>query len=160
MIEERLVESLRMKWEDAKRTKLEYYIANVNPECWSQYKARVPIDRIQPYLITNMSSNARRALTLLRTRSPKLGIEVASWYQNVTNLKTCKVCNEGMVEDECHLLFTCSTYSAIRSRYADILRGSDNLRSILKTPPRRLSSYVYALLTHRDFVLQHMNTPS
>ena len=59
-----------------------------------------------------------------------------------------------------HLLFTCSTYSAIRSRYADILRGSDNLRSILKTPPRRLSSYVYALLTHRDFVLQRMNTPS
>ena len=58
----------------------------------------------------------------------------------------------------CHLLFTCSTYSAIRSRYVDILRGSDNLRSILKTPPRRLSSYVYALLTHRDFVLQRMNT--
>ena len=45
MIEERLVESLRMKWEDAKRTKLEYYIANVNPECWSQYNARMPIDR-------------------------------------------------------------------------------------------------------------------
>ena len=72
MIEERFVESLRMKWEDAKRTKLEYYIANVNLECWSQYKARA-------YLITNMSSNARRALTLLHTRSHKLGIEVASW---------------------------------------------------------------------------------
>ena len=27
MIEERLMESLRKKWEDAKRTKLEYYIA-------------------------------------------------------------------------------------------------------------------------------------
>ena len=49
MIEERLVESLRMKWEDAKRRNLEYYIANVNPECWSQYKARMPIDRIQSY---------------------------------------------------------------------------------------------------------------
>ena len=107
-----------------------------------------------------MSSNAHRALILLRTRSHKLGIEVASWYQNVTNLKACKVCNEGMVEDECHLLFTCSTYSAIRSRYVDILRGSDNLSAILKTPPRRLSSYVYALFTHRDFVLQCMNTPS
>ena len=99
MIEERLVESLRTKWEDAKRTKLEYYIANVNPECWSQYKTRMSIDRIQPYLITNMS-NARRALTQLRTRSHKLGIEVASWYQKLTNLKACKVCNEGMVEDE------------------------------------------------------------
>ena len=29
MIKERLVESLRMKWEDCKRTKLEYYIANL-----------------------------------------------------------------------------------------------------------------------------------
>ena len=46
MIEERLVESLRMKWEDAKRTKLEYYITNVNPECWSQYKATMHIDCI------------------------------------------------------------------------------------------------------------------
>ena len=105
-----------------------------------------------------MSSNARRTLTLLRTRSHKLGIDVASWYQNVTNLKACKVCNEGMVEDECHLLFTCSAYSAICSKYVDILRGIDNLSAILKTPPRRLSSYEYALFTHRDFVLQCMNT--
>ena len=120
----------------------------------------MPIDRIQPDLITNMSSKDRRALTLLRTRSHKLGIEIASWSQNVTNLKTCKVCNEGMVEDECHLLFTCSTYSAIRSRYADILRGSDNLSAILKTPRRGLSSYMYTLFKHKDFVLQHKNTPS
>ena len=120
----------------------------------------MPIDRIQPYLITNMSSNACKALTLLRTRSHKLAIEIASWYQNVTNLKTCKLCNQGMVEDEYHFLFTCSTYSAIRSRYADILRGNDNLSAILKTPSRRLSSYVYALFTYRDFVLQGMNTPS
>ena len=90
MIDERLVESLRMKWEDAKRIKLEYYIANINLECWSQCTARMPIDHIQPLnLITNMSSNARRALTLLRPISHKLGLEVASCYQNVTNLKAC-----------------------------------------------------------------------
>ena len=69
MIEERLVESLRMKWEDAKRTfKLEYYIAT-KQEC---------ILIVSNLLITNMSSNARRALTLLRTRSHKLSIEIAS----------------------------------------------------------------------------------
>ena len=150
----------KYEWKDAKRTKLEWYIENVKPECWSQYKARMPIGRIQHYLITNMSSNARRALTLPCTRSHKLGIKVAAWYQNVANLKACKVCNEGMVTDECHLLFTCSTYSAIRSRYVDILRGSDNLSAILKSPPRRLSSYVYDLFKHRDFVLRCMNTPS
>ena len=58
------MESLRNNRVDAKRTKLECYIANVNPECWSQYKASMPIDRIQPYVITNMISNACRALTL------------------------------------------------------------------------------------------------
>ena len=35
----------------------------------------------QPYLITNMSINSRRALTLLRTQSHNLGIEVALWNQ-------------------------------------------------------------------------------
>ena len=60
----------------------------------------MPIDRIQPYLIINMSINDRRALTLVHTRSHKLAIKVASWYQDITNFKACKVCNEGMVEDE------------------------------------------------------------
>ena len=59
----------------------------------------------------------------IHTQSHKLGIEVVSWYQSVTNLRAYKVCNEGMVEEECHLLFHCSAYAAIRLRYADILRG-------------------------------------
>ena len=58
---------------------LEYYIVDINPECWILYKARRPIDRIQPYLITNMSINSCRALTLLQTRSHSIGIEVALW---------------------------------------------------------------------------------
>ena len=51
VIEERLMKPQRQKWEDAKRIKLEYCIANINPECWVLYNARWPIDRIQPYLI-------------------------------------------------------------------------------------------------------------
>ena len=47
MIEERLVESLRMRWEDAKGAKLDYYIENINPESWFQHKARMPIGCIQ-----------------------------------------------------------------------------------------------------------------
>ena len=51
------MEPLSRKWKDAKRKKLEYYIANINLECWVQYKAILPIDCIQPYLITNMSNS-------------------------------------------------------------------------------------------------------
>ena len=32
---------------------------------------------------------------------------------NVTTLRACKVCNEGIVEDNSQLIFTCSTYTAI-----------------------------------------------
>ena len=35
-----VMEPLRKKWEEDKRTKLENYIANINLECWIQYKAR------------------------------------------------------------------------------------------------------------------------
>ena len=82
------------------------------------------------------------------TRSQNLGIEVALWNQNQPNIKTCKVCKEGLVEDEYHLLFTCSAYSAIRESYNDILRGGDNLNIILNRTPTRLSLHVYALFAH------------
>ena len=160
VIEERLMDPLRNKWKNAKRAKLEHYIANINPECWVLYKARRPIDSIQPCLITNMSISSCRALALLRTRSHSLGIEVALWNQNKPNIKACKVCKEGLIEDEYHLLFTCSAYSAIRESYGDILSGGNDLSIILNRTPRRLSSYVHALFTHRDLVLRSMNIPS
>ena len=71
------MDTLRKKWKDVKRTKLEYYIANINSESWVLYKTRKLIDCIQPYLITNMSINSCRALVLLRTQSHNRGIEVA-----------------------------------------------------------------------------------
>ena len=123
---------------------------------WVLYKARRLIDCIQPYLITNMGLNSRKALTLLCTPLHNLGIEVALWNQNQPTIKTCKVCKEGLVEDEYHLLFTCSPYSAIRESYDDILRGGDDLSIALKRTPRRLSSYVCGLFT----VLESMNIPS
>ena len=55
IIEERLIESLRMSWGDAKRFKLEYYITNINPKCWIKYNEKMFINRIHPYLIINMS---------------------------------------------------------------------------------------------------------
>ena len=67
---------------------------------------------------------------------------------------------EGLVEDEYHLLFTCSAYSAIHESYDEILRGGDDLSVTPKRTTRPLSSHVYALLTHRDLVLQNMNTTS
>ena len=44
--------------------------------------------------------------------------------------------------------------NARRARFTNLLGGV--LSAILKTPPRRPSSYVYALFTHRDIVVECM----
>ena len=67
---------------------------------------------------------------------------------------------QGLMEDEHHSLFTPFAYSVIHKCYGDILIGGDDLSITLKRTSRRLSSYVYALFTHRDLVLQRMNIPS
>ena len=87
-------------------------------------------------------------MTLLCTESHKLGIEVVLWHQSLSNTKVCKVCEEGLVEVEYHFPFICSVYSVIIESFDDILRGSDESSVILKRTPKRLSSYMYALLTH------------
>ena len=68
-----------------------------------------------------ISLASQRVLMLLWTCLSKLGVDVASWHQ-CTNMKICHVCNENLVEDEYHLLITCSTYKVICEKY-DILNG-------------------------------------
>ena len=48
--------------------------------------------------LANMSINSHRAITLRHTRSHDLGIKVALWNQNQPNIKTCKVCKEGLAD--------------------------------------------------------------
>ena len=67
-----------MKWKDAKMSRLEYYIANINSQCWPQYKEKMP-KQIQSRLTTTMSLGSQRALTILKTHSLKSRVEVASW---------------------------------------------------------------------------------
>ena len=65
------LEAVRMQWQDPKMSKLEHYIANVNPQCWPQYNAKMLEHHI--LVPTPMNLGSPRALTLLRNRSHKLG---------------------------------------------------------------------------------------
>ena len=40
IVEDRLQESSRLKWQDAKMSKLEYCIANISPQTWPQKKGK------------------------------------------------------------------------------------------------------------------------
>ena len=74
-----------------------------------------------------MNINCHGALTLLHTQLHKLGIDVVAWHQNTPSMMACKVCNEDLVGDKYHMVYTFSTYSTIRQTFDDILRGCDKL---------------------------------
>ena len=73
------------------------------------------------------------------------------------NINLCHVCEKGPVEDEYCLLFICTMYSVIRKWYDNILRVGNDLSVMLKRTSRRLSSFLYALYTYEDIVLQSIN---
>ena len=112
-MDDRLLEALRMKVQDDKRSNLEYYITNINPQ------------------IFNTSPNS---LT-------QVSIEVASWH-HLPNIKICKVCNGNLVKDEYHALITFSSYKVICEKYDDLLDMHDNMSVILTFLPTRVSMCV------------------
>ena len=63
-----------MKWQDTKMSKLEYYVANINPNIQGKNITMYPI--VSHYPHEPLSS--QRTLKLLQARSDKLGVEVAS----------------------------------------------------------------------------------
>ena len=141
IMEDILLEALRIGWQYAKMSKLEHYNANMNSQYWSQY--RVNMSKCsKSHLTTPVSLGSRRALTLLQTSSCKLGIEVAS------------------PKYEYHSLIACSMYNVIREKYDDMLNGHDNVSVILKCLPRMMCTYVHAVFWHREFLLQSSNPPS
>ena len=67
-----------------------------------------------------MSINSCRPLTQATNRSCVMP-------SNVSNIKACKVCEEGVVEDEYHMFFICLVHCVIHENYDAILRGGDDL---------------------------------
>ena len=59
IIEDGLLEPLRMKWQNAKTTNLEYYITNVNTQCGPNRKVGM-LEHIQSHLTIPMSLGSKR----------------------------------------------------------------------------------------------------
>ena len=64
-------------------------------------------------------------------------------------MKTYKECN--VVENKCELLC---------EKYDDLLDKHDNSSVILNSPPRKMSTYLCALISQREFLLQSSKPPS
>ncbi|MCO5577182.1 hypothetical protein L7F22_031006 [Adiantum nelumboides] len=130
-----ILDALHMKWQIAlHKSKFEYYCKYINKEYWKQYMTCVP--QAQAHIRTPMPRNARRAITLMRTRSHMLKIEIGGWQQIDAKKRTCNVCDMKRPETEEHVTLECPAYTHIRDGFKPLLQGCTTLEELLtKTRP-------------------------
>ena len=72
--------------------------------------------KIEGYLDVVTFEN-RRSIAKLRCSDHALGIEKGRHKQIPKPNRTCRLCKTGMIEDEEHFLFVCSTFDFLRLKY-------------------------------------------
>ena len=78
----------------------------------------------EKYLNLSIFEN-RNAISKLRTSSHKLASTIGKWYKN-DDMKICKYCNEGTIENEFHLIFSCDNYTESRNDTFKFIKEIDN----------------------------------
>ncbi|MCO5579547.1 hypothetical protein L7F22_033404 [Adiantum nelumboides] len=145
-----ILDALHMKWQTAlHKSKFEYYCKYINKEYWKQYMTCVP--EAQAHIRTPMPRNARRAITLMRTRSHMLKIETGGWQQIDAKKRTCNVCDMKRPETEEHVTLECPAYTHIRDGFKPLLQGCTTLEELLtktRPSPTALGMFFAHLLEH------------
>ena len=72
----------------------------------------------EEYLTVVRNRHHRRSLTMFRTGSHWLQIQQGRFQNIPREQRLCKLCNNGEVEDEDHMLFSCSAHATSRQRHA------------------------------------------
>ena len=68
----------------------------------------------ESYVSMNLSSIERSYLAQLRLGILPIEIETGRYKSVFIDNRKCKLCNLNLVEDEKHILFTCTLYNDIR----------------------------------------------
>lgn len=72
----------------------------------------------QPHIMPHM---ARRAISLMLTRSHMLKVETGGWLKIDAHKRTCISCNMQAIEDEEHITLRCPAYEHIRADFQPLI---------------------------------------
>ena len=121
--------------------------------------------KVEPYVLSIMSRGHTSYLAQLRCGILPFHIETGRW--NSTDVND-RVCNNGQVEDEIHLIFHCNAYSDTRNElYHDVSRvfptflnycDNEKLGMLFqKEVVCRFGRYVYDIMKYRHKILFNEN---
>jgi len=108
-----------------------------------------------------MNRKYRSTLAKLRCGILPLEIETGRWSSTDLDKRLCKMCDQGVLEDEAHFMFTCSKYNTERQaflteildvnpnfEYLDIENKWKTLMSPQNVP--RTAKYVWVIYDKRQ----------
>ena len=105
-----LMNKYRSSWENDVKN----IVANPKMRTYCEFKLTFSYES---YLTHVRDFKLRKSLVQFRTSSHQLEIEKGRHSNIPSNLRACKVCNTGEVEDEHHLLMCCHKYNDIRFEF-------------------------------------------
>ena len=148
------LDSLRNKWKTTThRSKFEYYCKHVHTKYWEAYK----MSETQVHIRPPMCHRARRAITMMRTRSHKLKMETGGWLKIDASQRECTQCSLQKIEDETHVTLECPAYTDIRADFQQLTQGCITLEELLsKTDPSptALGIYLANILEHHTLLME------
>jgi hypothetical protein len=103
----------------------------------------------EDYLQEIRLTSARDALARFRTGSHWLEIERGRYVGKPRELRTCQNCI-GVMEDEEHMVFHCSTLQPLRLEFCDLFQGSLNLGDFLAQDSKRVAAFILGCKLIKD----------
>ena len=117
------------------------------------FQPPVTPDEPDLYIRSNLSRTQRSHIARLRTGTLPIAIETGRYRHIPANERLCKYCTSEEVEDEFHILFTCSLYQQLKNLFNldNINNRSNHLRSLLSSKHgcRQLANYLMKVLKSR-----------
>ncbi len=118
---------------------------------------------VEPFVKLNMSKYERSLLAQLRYGILPLQLETGRYNNEARENRFCRICNEGIVEDQYHFVFYCSAYNEKRDTFTNIMEnripGYSNMNDdqkfvlLFKENSRALGRYVKDLFLYRKNLL-------
>ena len=151
-----ILDALHTKWKmTIHRSKFEYYCKHVNTQYWEHYKTSQP--EAQIHIRTPMPHMARRAISLMRTRSHILKVETGGWLKIDAQKRICNFCDMQAIEDEAHVTLRCPTYEHIRCNFQQLTLGCHTFEDLLsKTDPSptALGTFLTRILEYHKTLME------
>ena len=70
-------------------------------------------------------------LTRWRLSNFDLHVETGRYHNIPRNQRVCTLCRDGIIEDENHVIFACTSYNDIQCKYRNFINRSNSIQKLL-----------------------------